>query len=507
MIALILAFASGYIALSYEILWYRAFSFTSQGTADAFALMLGAYLSGLAMGAWGSRRLCSVAATEDRALQFRTLRTLTLLGNTLGFLVIPALAWFVTQGYSWRTLTALAGVAAMGLGALFPVLSHAWIPPDERAGRRISYMYLANILGSVAGSLLTGFVLMDYLTMAGISLVLGVFGLAMAAVPHWVGTTGRPRFLGMAALAVFAIVLSAWGVRLFGGIYEKLQYCEAYAPSIRLAHVVETKSGVITVTDDGRIFGGGIYDGAYNTSLQKVDDINSVIRPYALAEIHPAPKDVLMIGLSSGSWATIVANNPEVERLTIIEINPGYLKLLPRFPSVAGLPSNPKVRIEIDDGRRWLVRNKDRRFDMIVSNTTFHWRSNASNLLSKEFLDLIRNHLREGGIFFYNTTASARVLYTGASVFRHALRVMQFVVVSDSPIPMDLDRLKRRLWTYPREGKTVFDRSRPGDEARVNEVIAALSMELEREDSILSRLLGTRLITDDNMGTEWDEAP
>ena len=42
MIGLVLSFLSGYIALSYEILWYRAYSFTSMGTADAFALLLGA---------------------------------------------------------------------------------------------------------------------------------------------------------------------------------------------------------------------------------------------------------------------------------------------------------------------------------------------------------------------------------------------------------------------------------------------------------------------------------
>ena len=54
-LAYLLAFASGFIALSHEILWYRVYSYTSQGGAEAFALMLGAYLAGFAFGSYGAR--------------------------------------------------------------------------------------------------------------------------------------------------------------------------------------------------------------------------------------------------------------------------------------------------------------------------------------------------------------------------------------------------------------------------------------------------------------------
>ena len=35
-----------------------------------------------------------------------------------------------------------------------------------------------------------------------------------------------------------------------------------------------------------------------------------------------------MIGLSSGSWAQVIANDPDVASLTVVEINPGYLSLI-----------------------------------------------------------------------------------------------------------------------------------------------------------------------------------
>jgi len=52
-------------------------------------------------------------------------------------------------------------------------------------------------------------------------------------------------------------------------------------------------------------------------------------------------------------------------------------------------------------------------FDAIVSNTTFHFRANTINLLSAEFLALVKEHLSAGGIVFYNTTDSRRVQRTG----------------------------------------------------------------------------------------------
>jgi len=504
--AAILAFLSGFIALSYELLWYRAYSYASAGTADTFGLLLGAYLTGIALGSWGAGRFCRNAATDRPGSSIRMLGWLTLAGNAAGFLLIPCAAWLITRGYSWRALTGLVAAASLGLGTLFPLLTHLWVAPDDRAGRRVSVLYLSNILGSTVGSLLTGFVFMDAASFATLSIGIGVLGMATAAlILMRAPSEGRRRIVGVAAAAAVAVLLVCTGPRLYDRLYEKLHFKGAYTPATRFAHVVETKSGVITVTPEGRIFGGGVYDGAFNTSLH--DEMNVIIRAYALAELHPAPKDVLMIGLSSGSWAAVVANHPGVERLTIVEINPGYLQLLPRYPAVSGLLSNPKVRIEIDDGRRWMVRNQDRRFDAIVSNTTFHWRSNGSNLLSVEFLNLVKSRLKEGGLFYYNTTGSLRVQATGAAAFPYALRIMGFLALSTSPVRMDINRFKEALWTYPWEGKTAFDRSNPADTVLMEKLVGGMARQLERRESILSRVPKPIEITDDNMGTEWTEKP
>jgi hypothetical protein len=48
---------------------------------------------------------------------------------------------------------------------------------------------------------------------------------------------------------------------------------------------------------------------------------------------------------------SVISNNPEVESLDIVEINPGYLSLIEDYPAVSSLLHNPRVHIHIDDAR------------------------------------------------------------------------------------------------------------------------------------------------------------
>ena len=187
--------------------------------------------------------------------------------------------------------------------------------------------------------------------------------------------------------------------------------------------------------------------------------------------MHPKPTKVLIIGLSSGSWAQVVANNPAVEDITIVEINPGYLPLIEKHKEVESLLRNPKVHTVIDDGRRWLVSHPDRRFDFILMNTSYAWRANSSNLLSVEFLKLIRAHLNPGGIEYYNTTWSDEAMATGSSVFPYSLRIANFLAVSDSPFTLDKEHWRKALVNYRLDGHPVLDLSIPVDQRRMEQVL------------------------------------
>ena len=506
----------GFAALAYEIIWYRLLTFATGDTARVFACLLGSYLMGLALGSRIVERYSE--RSHNRIAAIHVLGGLLFVSAILGFSVSPVFAFTMkllspfstsnASGPAYLVILLSICSGALFFGATFPLIAHLSINPTSRAGAALSFLYAANIAGSTLGSFVVGFVLMDHLSLFAISLVLLLGGVLLAAVV--LAASGRSTRGGQLGVAcgVVAVALAVIGSRpMLNTIYDRLLFKNQY-PMVHFQQVVEGRSGTIGVTPNGAVFGGGVYDGRFNVDL--MHDVNMVSRPYALSALHPGPRRVLMIGLGSGSWAQIVANQPQLEELTVVEINPAYLKLIPQYPTVASLLRNPKVRIAIDDGRRWLVRNPGQRFDAIVMNTSFHWRNHISNLLSADFLRMARQHLNSGGVLFYNTTGSEDVMATGLAVYPHALRFLNCLAVSDSPVVFDRARWKAVLLSYVIDGKHVIDASDPQQMARLNEVVSINEdptgrepFSIENDGQLRKRLHGRMVITDDNMGVEW----
>jgi spermidine synthase len=499
--ALLLAGFGGFISLSYEIFLFRTISYASGSTATAFALTLACFLIGIAGGARSAGKICETLAPVDAT---RKAADQIVFANLIGLLFLPLmahLAW-LDRGI-FAVGLAVVYLIARGWGALLPYLAQFGVPADDRAGMRTSLLYFSNILGSAAGAIVTGFVLTNVLTLVQIALLLAVAGaicaFALIAMLDIGGSERRRRTIDAAGVLAMALVLvPLMSHRLFENLLYRGNVDHDFA------HVVENRSGIIALDTDGTVFGNGMYDGRFNVRLQ--DDRNGIIRPYALSLFHPAPRDVLMIGLSSGSWAQVIANNPAVNSLTVVEINQGYLSLIAQTPEVASVLHNSKVTIITDDGRRWLTHHPDRRFDAIVSNTTWNYRANVSNLLSTEFLELVRQHLNPRGIVFYNTTGSERVQRTACLSFPYGARFTNHMVASDSPIDWDFARWRQALQTYVIDGRRQFDPDNADDRALLDSLTSAdrASEELIEDCAqVLARTDGKEPVTDDNMGTEW----
>jgi spermidine synthase len=503
-LALFVAAATGFVALSYEILWYRVFSFVAQGAPIVFGALLGFYLIGIAFGSYRSRLYCEAEAEGADATR-RALGRFLFLANLVAFLVVPVTGWLVTRA-PWFVALLVVALSTALLGAVLPLTSHLAIAPDDRAGARLSYLYLANILGSSAGSLLTGFVLMDYATTRQIAVLLAWAGFLLAGVVVLATETDRrTRRAMVVSVAVASVLVAAASRATFDQLYERLLYRGTFRPETRFAETVENRSGVINVTEDGKVFGGGAYDGVFNTSL--VHDQNIIARAYAVGVLHPNPARILMVGLASGSWAKVLASMPGLERFTIVEINPGYLDLIRHHREVAGVLTNPKVDIVIDDGRRWLEAHPAERFDAVVMNTTWHWRAHTTNLLSREFFEIVKRHLLPGGLFYFNTTSSRDACRTAIAEFPHTLRVSNFVAASDVPLGIDPAKWKELLETYRIDGQLALDTRRADDAATLDKLLVFAQPkpvgDVEDERSLAKTCSVGEVITDDNMLPEW----
>jgi spermidine synthase len=507
--AMVLSALTGFVSLGFEIVWFRVFVLASNDRAPAFALLLSTFLGGIAAGAYIAGKL-----SERRAPPAIALAMAVLLMAAGGFspYLLPGVAFLKWKNVDYLLAAFAFFLIAALVGAIFPLLCKLSLRSDEKAGRGVSLIYVSNIAGSASGSLLIGFILLNYFglrTMASLlalaALLLG-FGLLVSLYRSIGLSLRKTALLGLAFLAAFALAQP-----LHSGFYERLSFGSKAADLPPIMHLVENRSGIITVLEDGAVFGSGVYDGYFN--VDPLDDKNMIVRAYGIGAFHPAPKRVLIIGLSSGSWAQVLANHPDTESVEIVEINAGYLNLIPRYPAVRSLLRNPRVTIHIDDGRRWLLAHPAERYDFILQNTSFYWRDHSSELLSQDYLRIIREHLGPGGVYYYNTTSSDDVVATGLSVFPHGLRVLNFLAVSDSPIRVDKERWLSNLREFRIDGKLIFDAT----DSRSREVLkryGQLADSLagrpeaegwEGEESLRDRIKDPLIITDDNMGWEWRE--
>jgi spermidine synthase len=518
--ALIVVTISGFLSLSYEILWYREFAFASGGAPWVFGRVLAAFLIGLAEGSVVSRRFVAAARDADRPYQFRVVCAAVIASSIGAYLVVPGMAWLATHRV-WQGAFVLVAGAAFLMGLVLPVVSDLGIAPNERVGERLSFLYLASVVGSALGALVTGFVLSNIWSVETISIVLALAGLALGVAlsihalraAHVSGTRAPGRDSRLVfALTTCGAVLIAAHKPLFNHVYERLFYKEEVSDYPPFAEVVETRGGVVAVTRDRRVFGGGAYDGMIETDM--VGDSNLLVRAYALGAMHPKPARILVIGLGTGAWAAALLQLPGVEHLTAVEINAGYLPIIARHAEVRGVLSDPRVSIIIDDGRRWLLQHPGERFDAIVMNTTWYFRAHTTNLLSSEFMQLARAHLSRGGIFYFNTTWSPDAMKTGMSAFPNGMRFVNFVALSDSPLSFDSTRWSGLLdGLHDGDGRLVFaDASR---KPRLDSLLAVAhslyeapqGYGLESRASVLGRVAKAHIITDDNMIVEWRATP
>ncbi|WP_395751992.1 fused MFS/spermidine synthase [Prosthecobacter sp.] len=481
---------SGFLALSWEIIWSRVFNFASASKAPVFGYMLGSYLLGLALGSLLSPRILK----QGGELRGKLARWVAI-SSVGGFLVAPLTAEAACY-LSWELGYLFVIFAGALIGLTFPLLCHAAIPAGNDTGSQLSKLYLANIIGSGAGSLLTGFLFMEWMSLHALSYALLFVSLL------WVKNIAP----GRENKVLTAKVLAATGlfVGSFVWLYEKLQYKHEFQGSMRFAQTIESRHGVITVDTSNAVYGNGAYDGMIGTKLEPKAWL---VRPYFLSAVRDRIENVLVIGVASGSWTQILVNHPQVKKVTAIELSHGYLDLIRARPEVASLLTNPKLELVIDDGRRWLRQHPEARFDAIVMNTTHHWREFASALLSREFLTEVKAHLTPEGIAFWNCTESQRAARTGMEVFPETMMVMNHCLASNAPLEPDRDRWRKILAEYHIDGKPVV----PADQ--IEDVLDFLKGEALpapgdmwhwcRRPAMEAAWGDAKIITDDNLGHEY----
>lgn len=490
-----LSLGVGFLSLSQEILWVRLGAFSFSGAPQIFSFVLANYLIGIALGAQVGKWFCG------RGSDLYLVGGATLLLAAVTDILTPTFAPWVLRSGATLPLAALALIATAAIkSVLFPIAHHLGSNQSgSRIGSSVSKVYFGNILGSTLGPIVTGFYLLDRFSTEACFIIVGMGSLVLGVLMLFKSAPGLLRHATL-ALGLLAILASRpWSVP------EALAtLADRKAVNLPISHMVQNKHGILhtlAVKGGGDItIGGNVYDGHISADMDK--NLNHLERAYILAAAHPAPKRVLVVGLSTGAWARVVLGFPGVESMDIVEINPGYIELISQYPEVSPVLSDKRVKIHIDDGRRWLKRHPAAQYDLIVQNTTFHWRSNITNLVSREYFSELKSHLRPGGMVAVNTTQSLDVLRTAVEVFDQVFKFGSFAYGSDHDIRFKPEVAMQRLQACRIDERPAFlpKHFEPGGIAHT---IAHQGFTPAAHVLAQPRPVPAEVVTDQNMLTEF----
>lgn len=164
--------------------------------------------------------------------------------------------------------------------------------------------------------------------------------------------------------------------------------------------------------------------------------------------LHPEPRDVAIIGLGSGDTLFAAGGRRETRGLTCFELigsQRGTLERLQQRTPDGGLGSvlsDPRIRFAVADGRAALAR-EGTRYDVIEADALRPNSAYAGNLYSFEYFDLLRRHLKPGGLAV-TWSPTPRVEATVVKAFPHVLRIDEIMVGSNEPISFDPAALRAR---------------------------------------------------------------
>ena len=405
-----LAFVSGGLVLSLEILWGRVARFLLGDRTQAIAALLFVFIAALGTAALLAPRLAEAARITTPERTRRLIGGILVVGATMQVAVLlpvaasldpepgPLLGAFrETLGGRLLLTILLMAPPILVLGLVFPLLLWGADRMETVPGQQVGSLYLINTLGAATGAVVATFLLTRWTgTLPGFQVVAmfaGILGIALLT-SNAEGRWSLPRIpvaMGLAsAILASGIALSLTPSSLAFPRSDEtllLEREDEYGVQI----LVETDGGTYRVRNNRLSL---VYDLGHpqTTHAQQMAAHLTVL----LAE---ETRNVLNVGTGYGITAGTFTLYPDVEYVQTVEILPFLVELQDWLaPHNFGLTAHPRVDLFQGDGRQALL-GSDRTWDIISVNVLDPYLPGSSALYTLEFWRQARDRLNTGGVY------------------------------------------------------------------------------------------------------------
>ena len=358
-------------------------------TLETYTAAIGVALGAIAGGAALGGRLADVQDPR------RWIGPATALGGVLLLLARPtvfALGPVLGVGPAATVvLVALAaGPAVFALSTVPPGVVKLRLRSLDETGATVGRLSALGTLGALAGTFLTGFVLLSALPTSRVLLLVGVLlavgGVVLAVVLPCGGPARTPTVAVVALVGVAA--LAATGSFVIQGPCDRetRYYCA------QIVADPERPTGRTLVLDGLRHSYVDLEDPSYLQFdyAKRVADV--------LATRPPGPLDVLHVGLGGGTMPRYLAAVRPGSSSTVLEVDPGVLDL---DRDALGLVTGPDLQVVVGDARTSIAGQPAGAYDVVVGDA-FGGLAVPWHLTTREMVAQVRRVLRPGGVYVLN---------------------------------------------------------------------------------------------------------
>jgi len=385
-----LAFASGFAVLTIEIAGARLIAPVFGLSAVPWTAMIGVVLTALAIGSHLGGRLADSGAVP--------LATVLAVAGVTGVLPVlgEALPWMARDVLGFipgavASALILFAPPVLCLGAVVPYLVQADTESLGTVGRRAGDVSAAATAGSIAGTFVTGFVLLPAFPLP---VLLGLTAASLFALAAVAGRLLRPG-PREGQLLVAALLVGAAGALASRLPADTLHAEQTLYSSVR---VTERK------WDDGRLVREMFQNGG--SSSAEYVDTGASAHEYVTASLdvlEPMIDDVESVLVLGGAALTLpmqmLGRRPDID-VTVVEIDPAVTELADRYFAYGA--SRPSAIDVVHEDARVYLRSAEDRFDLVYLDVFDHLLTVPWTLVTEEALRDMAARLEPDGLFMAN---------------------------------------------------------------------------------------------------------
>lgn len=320
-------------------------------------------------------------------------------------------------------------IPALLLGIPTPLLTTLALQLDQRPGHIIGRMHALAAVGSIGGTFITGFVLIQYFGSRQVvwisALILWLLALPFFYRKRWLGTL-------LLGLTLIFIMSSRWAEAF-------VSPCDAESAYFCLR--VEELSADVPEGEARALILDHLMHG-----INHKQDPELLIAPYvqlmdelAATYFSPERQTRLRYFFAGGGSYTepraILHKHPQAE-VTVAELDPAVTRLVEQQMYV----DTTNMELFHGDARRILHHLKDREFDVIVTDA-FHDIAIPYHLVTREYVQLAKQHLSADGIFLTNIVDAYPDPKMVKSMMKTLLHEFRHVDVWLDQIPQQAERM------------------------------------------------------------------